>query len=87
MYVQKKLATFIYWVRDLQKIQEMIIYTLWTQSQLVLSMQELEVEVSCAKADPVDIKVGNINVRWGWGDCKERFVMNMGITTGVDGVH
>ena len=55
--------------------------------KLLLSVRELKVDRSCAKADPVDIKVGNINVRWGWGDCKERFVMNMGITTGVDGVH
>ena len=86
MYVQKKLATFIYWVRDLQKIQEMIIYTLWTQSQLVLSMQELEVEASCAKADPVDIKVGNIDVGRGWDDWKERFVKKIGSTTGVDGL-
>ena len=52
----------------------------------MLNVRELEVEVSCAKADPVEIKVGKIDVGWGWYDWKERFVTNMGSTTGVDGL-
>ena len=40
----------------------------------------------CVKSDPVEIKVGNIDVRWGWNDWKDRFVTNMGSTTGVGGV-
>ena len=36
--VQKKIADFIYWVRDIQRRQETIIYTFWTQPQVVLSM-------------------------------------------------
>ena len=84
--VQKKVAAFIYWVHVLQRIQEPIIYTFWKQPQLVLSVRELEVEVSCAKSDPVDIKVVKIDVGWGWNEWKERFVAKMGSTTGVDGV-
>ena len=43
--------------------------------------------MSCAKTNPVEIKVGNIDVVWGWDDWKDRFVTKMGSTTGVDGVH
>ena len=39
MAVQKKLSAFIYWMHDLQQRQEPIIYTFWTQPQLVLSVQ------------------------------------------------
>ena len=77
MTVQKKVAAFVYWVRDLQRRQEPIIYTFWTHSQLVLSIQELEVEVSCAKSDPVEIKVVNIDVGLVLDDCKEIFVTKM----------
>ena len=42
--------------------------------------------MSCAKDDPVEIKVGKIGVGWGRCDWKERFVTNMGSTTGVDGL-
>ena len=87
MAVQKKVAAFVYWVCDLQRRQEPIIYTLWTHSQLVLSIQELEVEVSCAKYDPVEIKVVNIDVGLVLDDCKEIFVTKMGIRAGVDGLH
>ena len=73
MAVQKIVSAFIYWVRKLQRRQETIIYTFWTQSQLVLSVQELGVEVSCAKANPFEIKVGKIDVGRGWDNCKERF--------------
>ena len=52
----------------------------------MLSVRELEVEVSCAKDDPVETKVGNIDVGQGWDDCKERFDTKIGITNGVDGV-
>ena len=52
-----------------------------------MSVQELEVEASCTKADPVDIKVENIDVGQGYDDWKEKFVTKMGITTCVDGVH
>ena len=62
MAVQKKVAAFIYWLRDLQQRQEPIVYTFWTQSQHMLIVRELEVGVSCAKSDPVKIKVGNIDV-------------------------
>ena len=62
MDLQKKVAAFIYWVSDLEQRQEPIIYTFWTHSQLVLSVQEIDVELSCAKTDPVDIKVGKIDV-------------------------
>ena len=51
-----------------------------------MSVQELEVEVSCAKDDPVEIKVGKIDVGQGWDDWKERFDTKIGITNGVDGV-
>ena len=54
--------------------------------QLMLSMCELEVDISYAKADPVEIKVGNINAGWRWDDWKERFDTKMGSTAGVDGV-
>ena len=47
-------------MRDLQQRQELIIHTFWTQLQVVLSVKELEVEVSCAKANPVEIKEGKI---------------------------
>ena len=87
MTAQKKVAAFIYWVSDLQRRQEPIIYIFWTQSQLVLRVQELEMEVSCAKDDPVETKVGKIDVGWVWDDWKESFFTNMGSTTGVDGVH
>ena len=49
-------------------------------------VQELEVEASCAKADPVEIKVGKVDIGWGWYGWKERFVTKMGSTAGVDGV-
>ena len=49
-------------------------------------MRELEVEVSCAKSNTVEIKVGNIDVEWGWDDLKERFVTNMRSMTRVDGL-
>ena len=39
MDVQKKLSVFIYWMYDLQQSQEPIIYTFWTQPQLVLIVQ------------------------------------------------
>ena len=52
----------------------------------MLSVQKLEVEVSCAKSNPVEVKVGKFDVGWGWDDCKNRFVTKMGSTTGVDGV-
>ena len=42
--------------------------------------------VGGAKSDPVEIKVGKINVGWGWDDWKERFFTKMGSVTGVDGV-
>ena len=77
MDVQKKVLAFIYWLRELQRSQEPIIYTLWTQSQLVLSVQELEVEVSFAKAYRVKIKVGKIDVGWGWYDWKDSFFTKM----------
>ena len=64
MAVQKKVAALIYWVCDQQRRQDTIIYTFWTQPQLVLIVQELEVEVSCTKDDPVEIKVGKIDVGW-----------------------
>ena len=54
--------------------------------QLVMRVQELEVEVSCAKADPVDIKVGKINDGWVWNDWNDRFVTELGSTTCVDGI-
>ena len=38
MAVQKKVVAFIYWVRDLQRSQEPIIYTLWKQPQPMLSL-------------------------------------------------
>ena len=66
MVLQKKVADFIYWVHDLQRRHESIIYTFWTQPQLVLIVRELEVEISCAKSEPVEIKVGNIDAGWGW---------------------
>ena len=47
-------------------------------------MKKLEVEVSCSKANPVEIKVGNIDAVWGWDDKKEKFVKKMGSTTYVD---
>ena len=50
----------------------------------MLSMRELEVEASCAKADPVEIKVVNIDVGWVLDDWKCRFVVKMNNTTGVD---
>ena len=49
-------------------------------------MRELEVEVGCTKADPVEIKVGKIGFGWGWYDCKESFVTRMGSTTGSGGL-
>ena len=52
----------------------------------MLRVWELEVDISCAKADLINIKVGKNNVGWGWDDWKEGFVTNMGIITGVDGV-
>ena len=73
-------------MRHIQLRQELVIYTFCTQTQLVLSVQELEVEVSCANADTFDIKLGNIDVAWVWDDWKEMFVTNMGGTTCVDGV-
>ena len=68
MAVQKKVAAFLYWIRDLQQKQDPIIYTFWTQSLIVLSVLELKVEVSCAKSDTVDIKVVKIDVGWVWYD-------------------
>ena len=62
MDLQKKVVAFIYWVSEFEQRQEPIIYTFWTQSQLVLSVREIDVELSCAKTDPVDIKVGKIDV-------------------------
>ena len=81
MAFQKKVPDFIYWVRGLQRRQEPIIYTFWTQSQLVLSVLELDVEVICAKTEPVEIKVGKIDVGYGWDYWKDRFVKNMGSIT------
>ena len=52
----------------------------------MLSVRELEVEVSCAKADPVEIKVGKVDIGWGLYGWKKRFVTKMGSTAGVDGV-
>ena len=43
MAVQKKVEAFIYWVRGIQRSQDAIIYHFWTQPQLVLIVQELEV--------------------------------------------
>ena len=65
MDAQKKVADFIYWVCDLQRRQETIVYNFCTHSQLLLSVQELEVEVICTKANPFAITVENINVVWG----------------------
>ena len=56
------------------------------QPQIVLIMQELEVELSCSKSEPVEIKVGKVDIGWGWYGWKERFVTKMGSTAGVDGV-
>ena len=53
----------------------------------MLSVKELQVEVSCAKENLVVIKVGNIDVGWGLDDWNERFFINMGSITGFDGVH
>ena len=61
MDVQKKVSAFIYWVRDLQQSQEPIIYTFWTHLKLVLGVRDLEFEISCAKSNPVEIKVGKID--------------------------
>ena len=49
-------------------------------------MRELEVEVSCAKYDPVEIKVGKIDAGWVWDYWKQSLVTKMGSTTGVDGI-
>ena len=51
MYVQKNLSSFIYWLHDLQKSQETILYTLWMQPQLVMSMlrQSLPSLYQCGK--------------------------------------
>ena len=55
MDAQKKVASFIYWVLELKQSQKTIVYTFLTQSQLVLSLRDLEVEVSCVKSEPVEI--------------------------------
>ena len=52
----------------------------------MLRVQEIEVEVSCAKSDAVEIKVGKIDVGWGWYDWKDCFFTKRQSTTGVDGV-
>ena len=62
MDVHKKVVAFIYWAHDIQQSQEIIIYTFWTQKQIMLSVQELDVETICAKSDMVEIKMVNINI-------------------------
>ena len=39
----------------------------------MMSVQELEAEISCTKSDPVEINVGKLDVGWGWYDRKESF--------------
>ena len=75
----KKVVDFIYWVHDLKQRRDTIIYTFCKQSQLVLIVRELKVELSCAKYDTVEIKVVNIDVGWGWNDWKERFSKIWGV--------
>ena len=74
-------------MRDLQRSNESITYTKWMHPQLVMIMLELEVEISCARSDPFEIKVVKIDVGWGCNDCKERFVTKMESKRGIDGVH
>ena len=53
-------------VSDIQQRRNQIIYTFWKQPQLVMSVRELEVEISSANDSPVDIRVVKIDVGWGW---------------------
>ena len=39
MDVQKKVVASIYWARDIQQRKELIIFTFWTQPQIVLSVR------------------------------------------------
>ena len=77
MAVQKKMTAFIYLVCNLQWRQDPITYTNWTQKQLVMSVREMEVDISCTKVNPVEIKVGKVNVGWGWDDWKENFIIKI----------
>ena len=66
----------------LQQRQEPTTYTNWIQAPIVLSLRELEVEVDCAKANPVEVKVGKIDTGWRWHNWEELFVTMMGSMMG-----